>query len=145
MTKLNAELIINSANQFITNTNKCLKKIKSDIYADFIHIINNGVIITMNKPENASNLKIIEKCIKNSNNIDSKAIKSLYLPKSKLYLKIIGLSYIEKNSPITPDIIKGILKEMHIFNGIVLASKPHIIKVSLKSNITVIWVNIWDS
>ena len=48
----NTELIINLANQQIANINKCLKEIKSDIMADFICIINNGVIITTNKPVN---------------------------------------------------------------------------------------------
>jgi len=138
ITKLNAELIINSANQFIANTNKYLKEIKSDIYADFIHIINYGVIITINKPANASDLKIIEKCIKNSNNIDSKAIKSLCLLKFKLYLKIIKLPYMGKNGPITPNSIKSVLKEMHIFNNVILASKPHIIKASPKSDMAII-------
>ena len=74
--KLNAELIINSANQQITNINKSLKEIKSDITVDFICIINNRVIITTNKPANTSNLKIIEKCIKNVSNINSDAIES---------------------------------------------------------------------
>ena len=142
MTKLNTELVINLANQFIANINKCLKEIKSDIYANFICITNNGVIITMNKLANASDLKIIKKCIKNSNNADSKTIKSLCLSKSKSYLKIIRLPYIKKNGPITPNIIKDILKETYIFNNIILALKPHIIKASPKSDIVVIWVNI---
>ena len=124
--------------------NKCLKKIKSDIYTDFVCIINNRVVITTNKPANASDLKIIEKYIKNSNNINLKAIKSPCLPKSKLYLKIIGLSYIGENGPITSNSIKGILKEIHIFNNIILASKSYIIKASFKSDIMVVWVNIWN-
>ena len=36
MAKLNAKLIINSANIHISNINKCLKNIKPDIIADFI-------------------------------------------------------------------------------------------------------------
>ena len=91
MVRSNAKLIINSANQLITNINKSLKEIKSDITVDFIYIINNRVIITTDKPANTSNLKIIEKYIKNVNNINSETIKSPWLPKSKLYLKIIGL------------------------------------------------------
>ena len=91
MAKFNAELIINSANQVITNINKCLKEIRSDISADFIHINNNGVIIIIDKPVSTSNLKIIKKTIKNINNIITNTIDSLQLPKSKLYLKIIFL------------------------------------------------------
>ena len=114
---------------------------------DFICIINDGVIITTDKLAKASDLKIIGKCIKNVNNINSDIIKSSWLPKSKLYLKIIGLSYIGENgtTTITSNIIKGILKKMHIFNNIVLVSKPHIIKALPKSNIAVVWVDIWDS
>ena len=133
--KSNAKLIINSANQQITNINKSLKEFKLDITADFIYIINDRVIITTDKLANASNLKIIEKCIKNVKEIKSDAIESSCLPKSKLYLKIIGLPYIVEHKPITSDIIKDIFKEMYIFNNIVLVSKPCIIKASSKSDI----------
>ena len=37
------------------------------------------------------------------------------------------------------------LKNNHLFNNIVLASKPHIIKVSLKSDMTIIWIDIWNT
>ena len=34
---------------------------------------------------------------------------------------------------------------MHIFNDTYLASKPHVIKTLPKSNMAVIWINIWDA
>ena len=34
---------------------------------------------------------------------------------------------------------------MHLFKDIVLASKPYIIKVSPKSDMAVVWVDIWNS
>ena len=77
------------------------------------------------------------------NNINSETIESPQLHKSKLYLKIIRLPFMEKG-PITPDIIKDIIKETHIFNNIALASKPHVMKASAKSNIVVVWINIWN-
>ena len=89
-------------------------------------------------------MNIIKKYIKNINNIKSDFIKSSHLPKSKLYLKIIGLPYLLENNPISPDIIISIFKESHIFNNIILASKPYIIKVLPKPNIAVVWINIWD-
>ena len=49
------------------------------------------------------------------------------------------------NSIITPDFIEGVLKETHLFKDVSLASKPQIIKASPKSNMAVVWVNIWDS
>ena len=74
--KSNAELIINSANIHITNVNKCLKNIKSDIITDFICLTNNVIVITMDKPAIASNLNMIEKYIKNIQNISSDSIES---------------------------------------------------------------------
>ena len=52
--KSNTELIVNLAYQHITN-------IKSDIIADLIQVINEGVNITMNKLANPSDLTIIKK------------------------------------------------------------------------------------
>ena len=37
--------------------------------------------------------------------------------------------------PIDSSVIETIIKSTHIFNNIYIASKPHVIKVSLKSDI----------
>jgi len=74
--KSNTELIVNSANLHIANINKCQKNMKSDVITDFIHVTNEGVIITMNKPVNASDLSTIKKYIKNISNINSDSINS---------------------------------------------------------------------
>ena len=42
-------------------------------------------------------------------------------------------------------IIETVIKESHIFNNIILAFQPCVIKISPKSDMAVIWVNIWDS
>jgi len=145
MAKTNAGLIINSAHIHISNVNKCLKNSKSDIIADFIHVTNNEIIITMNKLANMLNLSTIEKYLKNIENVNSDLIEGLCLSKSKLYIKSIRLSYKTNQGVITPNYIKSIFKELHLFKNVVLASKPHVIKVSPKSNMAVVWVNIWDS
>ena len=146
ITNSNAEIIINSANQQITNINRCLKEIKLDITADFIYKIDDRIIITTNKAIAALDLKVIKKYLKNNNEINLDSIKSPYLLMSKSYLKIIGLPYIleQTNSSVTPDIIKSIIKEMHIFNNIILALKSCIVKASPKSDMAIVWVNIWD-
>ena len=99
----------------------------------------------MNKLTNTLNLSIIEKFLKNIANINSDSIESLCLPKSKSYMKIVELPHKTKQGVITPDYIKGILKETHLFKDIVLASKLCIIKASPKSDMAVVWVDIWDS
>ena len=137
-----AELIVNSAHIYITNVNKCLKNSKSDIVMDFIQSTNNEIIITTNKPANNLNLSTIEKYLKSIQNINSNSIKSLCLPKSKSYMKIIGLPYKLDQNIISSDYIKSVLKETHLFNSVVLVSKPYVIKASPKSDIAVFWVDI---
>ena len=100
--------------------------------------------ITTNKLANNLNLSTIEKYLKSIQNVNSDLIESLCLPKSKSYMKIIGLPYKIKQDIISPDYIEGVLKETHLFKDVVLASKPCVIKVSLKSDMAVVWVDIWD-
>ena len=40
--------------------------------------------------------------------------------------------------------IESILKQNHIFNNISLTSRPRVIKVSPKSDMSIIWIDIWD-
>ena len=138
MAKMNTELIINSAHIHISNVNKYLKNSKSDIITDFIRVTNNRIIIIINKPANVLNLSTIKKYLKNIKNINSDLIEGLYLPKSKSYIKIIGLPYKTNQGVITPDSIEGILKELHLFKDVMLASKPCVIKASPKSDMTVV-------
>ena len=145
MTKTNTELIINSAHIHISNINKCLKNSKSDIFADFIQFNVNGIIITTNKPASDLNLSTIEKYLKNIQNVNPDSIESPRLSESKSYMKIIRLPYSNKLEVMSPDIIKGVLKDSHLFKDVTLASKPRVIKASPKSDKTVVWVDIWDS
>jgi len=48
------------------------------------------------------------------------------------------------NTPVSANVIETIIKNNHIFNNIVIALKYHIIKVSPKSNIAIIWLDIWN-
>ena len=145
MAKNIAELIVNSAHTHITNINKCLRNAKSDIVADFIRITNNGIVITTSKLANDLKLTTIENYLKSIQNIDSNSIESPRLPKSKSYMKIIGLPYKINQDALSPDFIEGVLKETHLFKDVVLASKPSIITASPKSDMAVVWVDIWDS
>jgi len=145
ITKPNTELIVNLAHIHISNINKCLKNSKSDIITDFIQTTNNGIVITTNKPANDINLSTIKKYLKNVKNVNPDSIEISCLPKSKLYMKIIGLPHKIEQGVITPDYIEGVLKDMHLFKDIILASKLCIIKALPKSDMAVVWVDIWDS
>jgi len=62
-------------------------------------------------------------------------------------LKIIGIPfYPHDNSQehLMSSDIETILKQNQIFDNISLASKPRVIKVSSKSDISIVWIDIWD-
>ena len=124
----------------IININCTLKNIKSKIMANFIYIEDKGIIISTNNVVLPSNIQKIEKYVKSLLANDSDQISSPGLSQSKSYLKIVGILYINKQSNlhISPKDIEKILKNNHIFNTIVLASRPRIIKVSLKSDMAII-------
>ena len=60
------------ANAYIFNINKFLKEAKSNISVNFIWPDNNNILLTTNKVAVASDLSIIEKYFKESNNIEWK-------------------------------------------------------------------------
>jgi len=138
---------INSTNNFIKdssthviNINRALKNIKSNVMVDFICSDNKGIVIATNNIASPSDLQAIEKYVKSTVCVEAKHVESSRLPQSKSYLKIIGVLYLSEhtNTRITSDDVERILKSNHIFNDIVLASKPRIIKVSPKSDMSII-------
>ena len=116
------DLIIGQANGHIISINSLLKKSKSVISVDFIQADNRSIIITTNKIVNNLDLFIIKKYFKIINSVN---IDSLQLPQSKCYLKILGFSYITDKTKllINSNIIKVVLKEMLLFDNVILASK----------------------
>ena len=92
-------------------------------------------------------MSIINNYVKNSNNINSLQVDELCLPKSKSYLKIIGIPFfphMNSQDRLTLNDIETILKQNHIFDNISLASKPRVIKISPKSDMSIVWLDIWD-
>ena len=88
------------------------------------------------KVASPSDLQIIENYVKNVEYIDVS-----HLLQSKFYLKIISISYYPYDNQslcLSSNDIEVIIKQNQIFDNVVLASKPYIIKVSLKLNIFII-------
>ena len=138
---------IKRSSEHIVNINCALKMIKSNTIANFIHVDSKGIIITTNNISSGSDLQEIDKYVKNSLSSDADKISLPRLLQSKSYLKIVGIPFIsEKTSNyVSLDKIKNVLKNNHLFNNIVLTSKSHIIKVSSKANMAIIWIDIWDT
>ena len=140
----NANKFIKKSSIHIANINRALKNIKLDVIVDFIWVENNGIVITTNKVANLLDLQTIKNYVKSTCSIKADQIEFLRLPQSKSYLKLISIPYLSEktNSHITSDEVDSILKNTHIFNDIVLASKLRVIKVSSKSNMAIIWIDI---
>ena len=140
----NANKFVKESSIHIANINRALKNIKLDVMVDFIWVENNGIIITTNKVANLLDLQTIKNYVKSTCSIKADQIEFLRLPQSKSYLKLISIPYLSEktNSHITSDEVDSILKNTHIFNDIVLASKLRVIKVSSKSNMAIIWIDI---
>ena len=124
----------------ILSINHLLKDIKSEICVDFICSDNRRIINTTNKVASALNINIIEKYMKNLNNVNLNKVISLRLFQSKSYLKILGILYFIKNTNllIPIDIIETVIKHTHIFKNTILTLCSQIIKASSKSDIAII-------
>jgi len=46
---------------------------------------------------------------------------------------------------LTSNDVKHIIKQNHIFNNVTLASKLRVIKAFSKSDMAIIWINIWNA
>ena len=140
MNATNANNFMNDSSTHVTNVTRALKNIKLEVMADFIRMEKSGLVITTNKVASNLDLQAIKKYVKNLYSVDVDNMESPRLLQSKLFLKIISILYIfeNTNSYITLDEIEGIIKANHIFNNVVLASKPRIIKVSPKLDMFII-------
>ena len=110
---------------YISNLNRALKNIKSNIMVNFVYQEITDIVIITNKIVSDLKLQIIKRYIKNINSIEDKGVNVPQLPQSKSYLKIIGIPYLREdtNTSITSDMVEDIIKKNHIFNNIVLASR----------------------
>ena len=136
----NTSNFVKDSSIHVFNINYILKNIKSSTMADYIHTDGKDIIITTNNIASPSDLQAIEKYVKSASCVDSDQVQSPRLSKSKFYLKIIGVSYLSEatNSRISSDKVKRILENNYTFNDVILASKPRIVKVSLKLNMAII-------
>jgi len=143
----NINSFMKSSSLHVANINRLLRNAKSDVLADYICSDPTGITIVTNKVAQQSDISIIDNYVKNLNDINSFQVDKPRLPKSKSYLKIIGIPFfphVNSQDRLTLNDIKTILKQNHIFDNISLALKPRVIKVSPKSNISIVWLDIWD-
>ena len=94
ISKSNANIIGSNTNFYINFINRHFKDANSNTSADFIHVEKIGIIITTNQVASVQDMSIIEKVLKESENINQDFIESPHLLKYKPYLEILGLPLI---------------------------------------------------
>ena len=131
---------------YISNINRTLRNIKSDVLVNFICSDPLGIMIVTCKVTSSSDLQVIKNNIKNVNYTDITDVNTSCLLQSKSYLKIIGIHYFQYDSSnylILKD-VEDIIKQNQIFDNVILVFKPHVIKVSSKSDMAIIQLDIQD-
>jgi len=71
MSEINFNIIVSQANIYVSNINRLLKGIKSEVLANLIYFDNKDIIITTNKAIATSDLNVTKKYIKTLNNTNS--------------------------------------------------------------------------
>jgi len=95
----------------------------------------------------AAELDVIKQWLKKVAGLAVSTVVEPRLPQSKSFLKILDVPYWGNNSllPITQAQVESVIANTPIFEGVVLASRPRIMKASPSSDMSVIWIDIWDS
>ena len=143
----NVSSFMKNSSLHVANINRNLQNTKSDILVDYLHSENSSITVITNKVAQQSDISIIDNYVKNSNDINSLQANEPRLPKSKSYLKITGILFFPHSNSLErliSDDIEAILKQNHIFDNISLISKLRVIKVSPKSDMSIVWIDIWD-
>ena len=111
-----AKNLLKDSSMHVTNINHALKNILLNTIADFICTDDKGIVITTNNVSSLSDLQEIKRYIKSALFTDVEQVSFLKLLQSKLYLKIVDISYISEktNVQISSNEIENILKSNYI-------------------------------
>jgi len=147
MNEDNKNIILYQADVHVGIMNSHFKTCKSDTTIDCIRAVWNGITVTTNKVAAPSDLSIMERYFKGLEDINADDNLTPRLSQSKSYLKILGIPFYGNNSsaPITNTQVEGVLSRLSMFDNITLASRPRVVRVSPKSDMAVVWIDIWDS
>jgi len=141
MSSDNSAAFLKNSSVHVSNLNRLLGNTKTEVMVDFIRSDPIRLIIATNKVAVQSDLQIIDQYMKKSDDINELQVEEPHLPQSKLYLKIMGIPYFpngKSQERLNVSNVESALKQNQILNDIKLASKPRVIKVSPKSDMSII-------
>jgi len=146
ITKKCADLIMNETSMYVGLINGLLRSTKSNTCSEFIKPCPGSISIVTNNVSAPSDLSIVKKHFKSINSINEDESLPPHLSQSKPYLKITGILFIQPNgNKLTHEDIINSIQYSTLFEMVSLASKPRVIKALPKSDMAIVWIDIWDS
>ena len=126
---------------YVANINRQLRNAKSEVLVDYICSNPLGISVITSKVSQQSNIQIINQYVKNSSDINALQVDEPHLSQLKSYLKIIGIPFFSHGNSqdcLTSSDVKVVLKQNQIFDNVNLASKPRVIKVLPKLDMSIV-------
>ena len=128
-----AELIVTNTASVVQSCNKSFVEACSKLRVESVRKAWNRVSMSTNSVASAAELEVIKQWLKKTARLSENTEVEPRLPQSKLFLKILDVPYWNSKSslPITPVQIETALSNSPLFEGVSLASMPHIMKALL--------------
>ena len=145
ITEKYTDLIINKTSIYVGLINGLSRSAKSNTHSEFIKLCPGSISIVTNNIPAPSDLSIIKKYFKSINGINADESLPPCLFQSKSYLKITDILFIQPNgNKLTHKDIINFIQYSTLFEMVSLTSKPRVIKALSKSDIAIMWIDVWD-
>jgi len=139
------QIIMKDANSHVGLINVQLRNIKSSTRAECFRPNSNNISITTSAVPSESDFITIFKYFKSIDGANIDTNSTPRAPQSKSYLKITGIPFVKPDGlPLDSLSMANYLSNVSLFDNISFASKPRVIKASPKSDMAIVWIDIWD-
>jgi len=147
LTPAAAETVVANAASAVESCNKGLVSACSKLRVESVHKTWDSVSMSTNSVASVAELEVIKQWVRKTAGLGENTEVEPCLPQSKSFLKILGVPYWDSNSslPITPAQVAEAFYSSLFFEGITLVSMPCIMKELPSFDMSVIWIDIWDS
>ena len=131
----------------VESCNKGLVSARSKLRVESVHKAWDSVSMSTNSVVSVAELEVIKQWLKKTAGLGEVTEVEPRLPQSKSFLKVLGVPYWDSKTSlsVTPVQVAEALSSSPLFEGVTLASMPRIMKASPSSDMSVIWIDIWDS
>ena len=130
----------------VESYNKGLVSACSKLRVESVRKAWDGVSMSTNSVASVAELEVIKQWLKKTAGLGEVTELEPCLSQSKSFLKVLGVPYWDSKTSlsVTSAQVAKALSSSPLFEGVTLASMPHIIKALPSSDMSVIWIDIWD-